>query len=208
MPDPGRQWQLLDGLRNILLITGDPTRIGDYPQARSVFDIDSAGLIRAAAAMNGGKDLLGQTIERRTSFLIGCALNATAANIDAEIVRLERKAEAGAHIVFTQPIYEMRTLEVALRRIEPLRLPLMLGVLPLRGTKHAEFLHNEVPGMSIPDGIRTRLRKAGTNGAAAGVEIAVEFLRAAAPLVAGVYLMPPFRKYDMVPQLLRGAGLR
>ena len=196
------------GLRNILLITGDPTRIGDFPQARSVFDVDSIGLIRAGAAMNVGKDLLGNPIEQRTSFFIACALNATPASMDAEIAKLEQKAEAGANIVFTQPIYEMRTLEEVLRRIEPLHLPLMLGILPLRSAKHAEFLHNEVPGMSIPASIRTRLRDAGSAAAATGVEISVDFLTRAKSLVAGAYLMPPFRKYDMVPKLLTGAGIR
>jgi homocysteine S-methyltransferase len=195
------------GIRNILLVTGDPTRVGDYPQAQSVFDIDSAGLIRAAAAMNAGRDLLGNTIEQRTSFFIACALNATAANMDVEFAKLEKKIAAGAHIVYTQPIYELRTLEDVLRRIEPLRVPLMLGLLPLRSAKHAEFLHNEVPGMSIPAKIRKQLRDAGSSASALGVELTIEFLSKAKGMVVGAYLMPPFKKYDMVPQVLTGAGL-
>lgn len=190
------------GLRNILAITGDPTSIGDYPQATSVFDIDSSGLIRAAKAMNEGKDLMGNTIESRTSFLVACAANPMADNMDKEIAKMEKKAAAGADIIFTQPIYELRTLEQFLRRIESWKIPVMVGVLPLRGYKHAEFLHNEIPGMTIPDAIREKLRHAGDRASAVGVENAIEFLRKAKPMVAGAYLMPPFKKYDVVPQIL------
>ncbi len=195
------------GIRNILLVTGDPTKVGDYPQATSVFDVDSVGLIRAAAAMNQGRDLLGNAIGQRTAFCIACALNATASNMDGEIAKLEKKVAAGAHIVYTQPIYELRTLEEVLRRIEPLRVPLMVGLLPLRSAKHAEFLHNEVPGMRIPGRIREQLRNAGSSAAAVGIEITVDFLEKIKGLVAGAYLMPPFHKYDIVPRILEGAGL-
>jgi len=190
------------GLRNILAITGDPASIGDYPQATSVFDIDSSGLIRAAKSMNEGKDLMGNTIEARTSFLVACAANPVADNMDQEIAKMEKKAAAGADIIFTQPIYELRTLEKFLKRIESWKIPVMVGVLPLRGYKHAEFLHNEIPGMAIPDSIREKLRHAGERASAVGVESAIEFLRRAKPMVAGAYLMPPFKKYDVVPQIL------
>ena len=190
------------GLKNILCITGDPTNIGDYPQATSVFDIDSSGLIRAAKAMNEGNDLMGNTIEQKTSFLVACAANPMADNMDREIAKMEKKAEAGVDIVFTQPIYEVRTLEQFLKRIEQWKLPVMVGVLPLRGFKHAEFLHNEIPGMVIPDRIREQLRHAGEKAAAVGIDNAQHFLREAKHMVAGAYLMPPFKKYDMVPQIL------
>jgi len=190
------------GLKNMLCITGDPTNIGDYPQATSVFDIDSSGLIRAAKSMNEGKDLMGNTIEQRTSFLVACAANPMADNMDREIAKMEKKAEAGVDIVFTQPIYELRTLELFLKRIDRWNLPVMVGVLPLRGYKHAEFLHNEIPGMVIPDRIREQLRHAGDKAAAAGVENAKAFLREAKHMVAGAYMMPPFKKYDIVPQIL------
>ena len=190
------------GLRNILCITGDPTNIGDYPQATSVFDIDSSGLIRAAKSMNNGKDLMGNSIEQETSFLVACAANPMADNMDREIAKMEKKAEAGADLVFTQPIYELRTLERFLKRIEPLHLPVMVGVLPLRGYKHAEFLHNEIPGMVIPESIREEMRHAGERAPEVGIDHAVKFLSAAKPLVAGVYLMPPFKKYEMVPRIL------
>lgn len=195
------------GLRNILCITGDPTNIGDYPQASSVFDVDSAGLIRAVASMNNGTDLMGNTIEQKTSFLIACAVNAMADNFDVEMEKLEKKVEAGAQIVFTQPIYEMRTLEHLLKRTEQWRLPIMLGLLPLRSYKHAEFLHNEIPGMTIPEKIRERMRSAGERSAQVGIDSAVEFLREAKSLVAGAYLLPPFKKYEIVPQILEAAEI-
>jgi methionine synthase I (cobalamin-dependent)/5,10-methylenetetrahydrofolate reductase len=195
------------GIRNVLIVTGDPTRIGDYPQAQSVFDIDSTGLIRAAAAMNAGKDLMGNALEQHTSFFIACALNATAANMDMEFAKLEKKVASGAHIVYTQPIYERKTLDEVLRRIEPLHTPLMVGLLPLRSAKHAEFLHNEIPGMFIPAAIRKRLRDAGASAPSLGIELATEFLTSAKDSVAGAYLMPPFKKYDAVPMILRGAGI-
>ncbi|MBI5464193.1 MAG: bifunctional homocysteine S-methyltransferase/methylenetetrahydrofolate reductase [Ignavibacteriales bacterium] len=196
------------GLRNMLFITGDPTSIGDYPQATSVFDIDSVGLIRAAASMNKGHDLLGNSIEQSTSFFIACAVNASADNMELEIEKLRRKADAGAHLVYTQPIYEIKTLEALLEHTQKLNLPVMLGLLPLRGAKHAEFLHNEIPGMSIPSYIREQFRNAGEKASALGIEITVKFLDEAKALVAGAYLMPPFKKYEMVPQILEGAGIK
>ncbi len=190
------------GLRNILCITGDPTSIGDYPHATSVFDIDSVGLIRAVKSMNEGCDLLGNSIGQPTSFYISCAANPVADDLDKEVEKLERKVEAGTNVLFTQPIYEMKTLERFLKRIEHLHIPMMLGILPLRSSKHAEFLHNEVPGMAIPDGIREKMQHAGDHGSAVGIEIARAFLKEAKPLVAGVYMMPPFQKYHIIDELL------
>jgi methionine synthase I (cobalamin-dependent)/5,10-methylenetetrahydrofolate reductase len=196
------------GLRNILCITGDPTSIGDYPQATSVFDVDSTGLIRAVAAMNNGTDLMGNSIEQKTSFLIACAVNAMADNFDVEMAKLEKKIAAGAQVIFTQPIYEMKTLEQLLKHVDRWNIPIMLGLLPLRSYKHAEFLHNEIPGMTIPESIRARMKSAGEHAAHRGIEIAVEFLKQAKSLVAGVYLLPPFKKYEIVPQILEAAEVR
>ncbi len=190
------------GLRNILVITGDPAIIGDYPHATSVFDVDAIGLIRAVKAMNEGKDLMGNSIGESTSFLIACAANPTTEDMDREVGRLEKKLEAGANIVFTQPVYDMKTLEEFLRKASHLKFPLMLGVLPLRSYKHAEFLHNEVPGINIPEKIREKLRNSGERAAAVGVELAIEFLLEAKPVVQGVYLLPPFKKYSIVPEIL------
>jgi methionine synthase I (cobalamin-dependent)/5,10-methylenetetrahydrofolate reductase len=202
----GLQAELLSahalGLRNILAITGDPATIGDYPHATSVFDVDSIGLIRALKRMNEGKDLMGNSIGEPTCFLIACGANPTTADMDREISRLEKKLEAGVDIVFTQPVYELKTLEQFLGRTSHLRFPLMLGVLPLRSYKHAEFLHNEVPGINIPENIRERIRGAGDKAASVGVQLAIEFLREAKAMVQGVYLLPPFKKYSIVPEIL------
>ncbi|MBI3579587.1 MAG: methylenetetrahydrofolate reductase [Ignavibacteriales bacterium] len=189
-------------MRNILCITGDPTSIGDYPHATSVFDVDSSGLIRAVNAMNDGKDLMGNTIEQKTSFFIACAANAMADNMETELAKLEKKITAGAQIIYTQPIYDMRTLEQFLKRIAHWHIPVMLGLLPLRSYKHAEFLHNEIPGMTIPDPIREKLRHAGDKASTIGIEITTSFLSEAKPLVQGAYLMPPFKKYEIIPQIL------
>ncbi len=190
------------GIRNVLCITGDPTNIGDYPQATSVFDVDSIGLIRAVKAMNGGMDLMGNALESKTSFLIACAANPKADDMDREVKRLSQKIEAGAEIIFTQPMYEMRTLERFVKQCEEWRIPIMLGILPPRSYRHAEFLHNEIPGMDIPEAVRETLRDAGDKAATAGVQLTKAFLREARHLVSGVYLMPPFKKYDVVPQIL------
>ena len=134
------------GLRNILCITGDPATIGDYPHATSVYDVDAVGLIRAVKSMNSGTDIMGNPIGAPTSFFIACAANPSADDMDREVAKLEKKVEAGADIFFTQPVFEMETLERFLRRISHLKVGVMLGII-LRSHKHADFLHNEVPGM-------------------------------------------------------------
>lgn len=190
------------GIKNILCVTGDPTNIGDYPQARTVLDVDSIGIIRAAKAMNKGIDLSGHTIKEPTSFLIACAFNPLALNLEMEIERLERKIEAGAEIVFTQPLYEIQTLEECLSKISYLNVPVMVGVLPLRNFRHADFLHNEVPGIRIPEKIREKLKNAGKDAITTGIDISREFINEAKNMVQGIYMMPPFGKYAVVEELL------
>jgi len=209
------------GLRNILIVSGDPTAIGDYPKATSVFEVDSSGLTRVVTGMNAGRDMASNLIGRPTSFYIAVGANPMAENMAEEIERLRRKADAGAHCVFTQPIFELRTLERFLDQIADLHLPLALGVLPLRTARHAEFLHNEVPGINIPDEIRTRMIAAagdpGGDEAAVeaakraqtemGITVAVELVEKAKSMVEGIYLMPPFKRYEMVPAIMEGAGI-
>lgn len=190
------------GLRNILCITGDPAGIGDYPHATSVFDVDAVGLIRAISSMNRGTDIMGNTIGEPTSFYIAAAANPSADDLDAEVAKTEKKAEAGVNILFTQPLFEMKTLETFLKRIEHLHVPLMVGIIPLRSYKHAEFLHHEVPGMRIPEKIREQMHRAGQDAAKLGVKLSVEFLKEAKSSVAGVYMMPPFQKYQIIDELL------
>ncbi len=190
------------GLRNILCITGDPAGIGDYPHAHSVYDVDAVGLIRAVNAMNHGTDVVGNSIGTPTSFYIASAANPSADNLDVEIEKAERKVEAGVNIFFTQPLFEMKTLETFLKRIEHLKTPVMLGIIPLRSYKHADFLHNEVPGMRIPEKFREMMKNAGANAAKVGVKLSMDFIKEAKPCVAGIYMMPPFQKYYIVDELL------
>ncbi len=131
-------------------------------------------------------------------------------NFDLEMEKLEKKIAAGVDILYTQPIYELRTLEALLNRTQSVgggRIPVMLGLLPLRSYKHAEFLHNEIPGMTIPHDIREKLRAAGEKAGDVGVEMTVKFLEKAKSMIAGAYLMPPFKKYDIVPKILEGVGM-
>lgn len=186
------------GLRNILAITGDPPKLGDYPNATAVFDVDAIGLVRIISHLNRGEDLVGNPIGAPTSFHIGVGTNPGAINLDEEIRRFELKVESGAEYVLTQPVYDVRLLENFLKRTSHVKIPMLVGILPLRSYKNAEFLHNEVPGMQIPDSIRERMRQAPPGEAAAeeGIRIAQEALKEAKDMVQGVYIMPPLGKYE------------
>ncbi|HOE62961.1 MAG TPA: bifunctional homocysteine S-methyltransferase/methylenetetrahydrofolate reductase [Candidatus Sumerlaeota bacterium] len=192
------------GLYNILIVTGDPPKMGDYPFATAVFDVDSIGLTKIARNLNTGLDLAGNPIKGQTSLFIGVGANPGALDIDEEVRRFEKKVENGARYALTQPVYEVRLLENFLKRIEPFRIPLLVGILPLSSYRNAEFLHNEVPGMQIPEAIRERMRRADTKEAARmeGINIARESLREAKPMVDGVYIMPPFGRIDAALQTL------
>lgn len=191
------------GLKNVLAITGDPTNIGDYPNATSVFDVDSIGLVRILKKLNSGIDLAENTIGEPTHFTICVAGNPGAEDMNREIDRLKRKIEEGADIIFTQPIFFYEQIESFLERIKSFRIPLLVGILPLRSSKHAEFLHNEVPGIIIPEEIRKRMREVSKDGAMKeGINIAQELLNKIKSIVEGVYLMPPFAKYDVVSEII------
>lgn len=194
------------GVKNMLAVTGDPAHIGDFPLATSVYDIDAIGLIRALARMNGGRDLVGNPLGSRTQFAICCAVNPAADDLAREIDRLAQKAAEGAEVAFSQPVFDMKLLESFRAKTEHIPIRFLVGVIPLRTIRHAEFLHYEVPGMTIPEWVRTRMRNAGSSVESAsreGVQIAVEFLREAKSQVDGVYLMPPFKKYDMAVEILK-----
>jgi homocysteine S-methyltransferase len=136
------------------------------------------------------------------------AANPTAVDLDAEIEKLRRKLDAGAHFIFTQPIYDAADLERFYERIPDLPIPLCVGILPLRNARHAEFIHNEIPGMSVPEDIRRRMHAAGDRGLEAGVEIATEMLQRVRPLCQGAYLMPPFNRFEMAGKILDALGER
>jgi methionine synthase / methylenetetrahydrofolate reductase (NADH) len=192
------------GLRNILAITGDPPKLGDYPDATAVYDVDSIGLIRIMDHLNHGRDLAGNAIGPPLGIHIGCGADPSKPDLEKEVRRLEEKVRAGAEYVMTQPVYDPRTVETFLGMIRHLHVPVLIGILPLYSHKNAEFLHNEVPGMTIPEDIRERMREAGSGeGAQAeGVRIAQEALLAVRDLVQGAYVMPPFNKVDLAVRVI------
>src|SRR5258708_11950446 len=193
------------GIRNILALTGDPLRLGDYPNTTGVWDLDSVGLMQVIRGMNEGHDAAGSSIGAKSSFHIGAALNLnmTDEQTDQEIEKYWRKINAGAQFIMTQPIYEMAPLLRFLDRAGKPPLPMVLGCIPLHSSRHAEFLHNEVPGITIPYDVRTRMRVAGEHGHEEGLNLAQELLTAARSMVQGVYLMPSYGRYDFVGRLAK-----
>ena len=197
------------GVRNIIALTGDPPRVGDYPTGTGVWDVDSIGLIDILTRLNRGEDQSGSPIGQPAGYTIACALDPTAADAATEWDRLERKLAAGAHLVMTQPLYSVEQVETmfteARRRFGQagFPVPVLLGVLPLVSARHAEFLHNEVPGITIPDDARAAMHAAGERGSERGIEMADDLLRAVEAELAGTYIMPSFGRYEQCAGLVR-----
>ena len=191
------------GIRNVLALTGDPLRVGDYPNTTGVWNVDSVGLISVIRGMNEGHDAAGSSIGAKASFHIGAALNLnmTDEQVDQEIDKYWRKINAGAHFIMTQPIYELAPLERFLARAGKPPIPMLLGCIPLNNTRHAEFLHNEVPGITIPEDVRHRMRDAGDRSHEEGLKIAQELLTRASELVQGVYIETSYQRYDVAVRL-------
>jgi homocysteine S-methyltransferase len=190
------------GIRDVLATTGDPLRIGSYPHTAGVWDVDAVGLIEILARMNRGEDWAGSPLAEPTAFHVGCTV-AVADDPAAARERLQRKLEAGAQFVLAAPVFDSAQLDALLRDLGPLPVPLLVGVLPLESSRHAEFLHNEVPGMVVPDAVRERLRRAGGRGAAEGLRLAADLLAAVRARVAGAYLVPPNGRVAAVVELLQ-----
>lgn len=197
------------GIRNILALTGDPPRVGDRPAATAVWDVDAVGLIEIIRRLNKGEDAAGLSIGQSAGFTIACALDPTSADRIKEWSRLERKLAAGADLIMTQPLYSREQLDSMLvharERFGPagFPVPVLIGILPLHSARHAEFLHNEVPGITIPDEQRAAMRAAGERGAEVGLEMALDLLAAAEGRVTGTYVMPSFGHYDLAAELVR-----
>ena len=188
-------------IRNILAMTGDPPRTGDYVNATAVFDVDAIGLIRILTGMNRGLDATGNGIGEPTSFCVGAALNPAAEDAALEMDRFLAKAEAGARWAQTQPVYDLDVLERFFATTRP-PIPVVVGILPLHSSRHAEFLHNEVPGITVPDPVRARMREAGERGLHAGIETAQALLCDVRSRYAGTYLMPSFGRFEVVSEVL------
>jgi homocysteine S-methyltransferase len=182
------------GLRNILAVTGDPATIGDYPSATSVFDVDAIGLCRIMSRFNQGIDLAGYGIGVKCGFTICCAYNPLALDPESELDRLRRKKDAGAQLVYTQPVFSKELAESAAKACSDLGLPCLIGVLPLRNARHAEFMHNEVPGIRIPDELRAQIQSAKDDQAALqiGISAAQHLAQDIKNCAQGIYIMPPF----------------
>ena len=191
------------GIRNILALTGDPPRMGNLPHAKAVWDVDAIGLISILKRMNEGQDWSGNSIGMPAQFHVGCAVNPVAEDLELELDRFHRKLEAGADYVMCQPLYDMDQLRAFLDRVGTIPIPFLLGIMPLQSHRHAEFLHNELPGVTIPDHLRERMRLAGDRGIEEGIRQSQEFLAEAQAYCDGVYLMPSFGRYEMCAELVK-----
>jgi len=193
------------GLRNLLVITGDPPKMGPYPDATAVFDVDSIGLTNLVNSLNHGMDPGGNPIGHPTRFAIGVGVNPVAIDIEHEVRRFEWKVDAGAEFAITQPVFDAAQLENFFTRIGDGHIPIIAGIWPLVSVRNAEFLANEVPGVSVPEAIITRMRRANEkskdHAVAEGIAIAREMLSRIKPLVQGVQVSAPFGKVELALQV-------
>ena len=200
------------GIRNLFVCVGDPVSIGDYPHALNDVDVTATGLLALITRdFNTGRDRAGSPIGEPTTFFAGAAVAPHAPDLAHEVRLLKRKVDAGAAFLLTQPVYETEAL-IRLREAfqreagVPLDVPLLAGVLPLVTARHAEFLHNEVPGISIPDAVRARLRAAGEDAWREGLAMARDLIGALpAAGAAGAYVMPQFGRYDLAAEVVEAA---
>jgi methionine synthase I (cobalamin-dependent) len=193
-------------VRNLIVITGDPPKMGDLPDATPVYDLDSIGLLRLVSGLNRGVDPGGKPLGAATAFLCATGVEPAAQDYARELERLRAKVDAGAEFIMTQPVYDAALLDRLLADVKTLGVPVLVGLLPLASHRNAEFLHNEVPGMSVPEEIRERMRKAGGGdaGSREGIQIAREMLTRVKDRVAGAYIMPPFGRYQLALDVVAG----
>ena len=194
------------GIDGILALTGDPASVGDFPGATSVFDVTSDGLAKIISSLNAGLDYVGKEIGDSTNFAIGAAFNPIAEEMEKELGRLAKKREAGADFLKTQPILDSNALKGSVKLLpDDWYPPMLVGVLPLRSSRHAEFLHNEIPGMNVPERIRKQLSEADGDAAKEiGLGYARETYIAARESFGGVYFMPPFNNFDVIREVMTG----
>jgi homocysteine S-methyltransferase len=195
------------GIRNVFVVMGDPTSIGDYPEAMDDYDLVPSGLMKLIAQrFNQGVDHAGSDIGQPTSFFVGCALNLLPPDPEREIKVLRRKIANGANFALTQPVYQpakaLEFLKLYKEQFGELEIPVLVGILPLYSIRHAAFLHNEVPGIVIPDEIRARIEKAGDEAPREGVRVAVELIQQIKVWGQGVYIMPAFGRYDLAAEII------
>jgi homocysteine S-methyltransferase len=192
------------GIRSVLAVTGDPARLGEQAGASSVYDLNSFGLVKLLSDLNSGVNALGNPIGSGAGFTIGCAFNPNSPRMEVQVERLAKKVASGAAFAQTQPVYDPARLDEMLDRTAPLGIPILPGILPLVSERNCEYLHNEVPGIVIPEEIRARMRgKEKEAGVEEGLAIAREFIDRVRDRVGGFYLIPPFGRYEIAVELVR-----
>jgi methionine synthase / methylenetetrahydrofolate reductase(NADPH) len=191
------------GVRNVLGITGDPPSVGDYPETSGVYEVDSVGLVKILHRLNQGTDWAGKTLGGQTNFTIGVAVNPVADDLDAEIARFHAKVEAGAHFAMTQPLFDPEHWHAFLKKLggKP-SIPVLIGVWPLNSYKQALRLNNEVPGIVIPEPLLKSMEAAGASARDRGFDVAREMLAWSRTELAGAYLIPPFKRYEEILEIL------
>jgi methionine synthase / methylenetetrahydrofolate reductase(NADPH) len=183
------------GIRNVLSVTGDPPEVGDYPGSRGVYEIDSVGLAHLMARMNNGEDYNGRSIDAETSFYIGVAVNPSADDLDAEVERFRRKVDAGAHFAMTQIVFDLGYMDRFVERLGgEWPIPVLVGIFPVWSHQLALRLHNEVPGIIVPNDILNALRDAGPSANEVGMELGRRLLEESRDKAHGAYLVAPFRR--------------
>jgi len=191
------------GVRNVLAITGDPPSVGDYPETSGVYEVDSVGLVKVLNRLNQGTDWAGKTLGGATNFAIGVALNPVADDLDNEIARFHAKVEAGAHYAMTQPLFDPEHWHAFLKKLgEKPPIPILIGVWPLNSYKQALRLNNEVPGMVIPEALLKSMEAAGAAARDCGFQVARQMLAWARTELAGAYVIPPFKRYEEILEIL------
>ena len=192
------------GHRHVLALTGDPSKFGDHPGATSVYDVNSLGLIDLIRQLNEGRNSAGREVGKGAEFVIGVAFSPNSKNFDAQVKKLERKIEKGAHFVMTQPVYELEMIRKMKDALGPLGIPVLVGVMPVVSARNAEFLHHEVPGISIPDRVREKIRSLPEGPAQAdyGREVAAELAREVAQHFRGIYLITPMVRSGMTAPIV------
>jgi methionine synthase / methylenetetrahydrofolate reductase (NADH) len=184
-----------EGVRNVLAVTGDPPHVGDYPGSRGVYEVDSIGLVQLIDRLNEGEDYVGKAIDAPTSFFVGVAVNPSADDLELELDRFRLKLAAGARFAMTQALFDLSHLDRFLERLGgPSPIPLLVGIWPLRSHAMALRLHNEVPGISVPNGVLDALRDAGAAAPVVGLELARTLVAESREKAAGVYVIPPFKR--------------
>lgn len=190
------------GLDHVLAITGDPSKVGDSPGATSVYDLNSISLLEGIRSMNAGRTFGGRDLKRPTRFVAGCSFNPNVPKLDAQVKRLERKVAAGAQFVMTQPVFDRASVRKTREALGGFQVPILVGVLPLLNARNTEFLHNEVPGIVVPEEVRTRMRgKDGDEGAKEGLAISREIAAEVLAHFKGIYLITPLIRYEATVEL-------